>query len=478
MEQILKNDILKGSIWTIIGQITSLFLGLAANMWLARLLSSHEFGQIGIIVFFISIASVLTEGGLSGALIRKPNVTENDYSTIFVFNLFISFICFIIILIIANKIAVFYNDLSLTLLLQVSSTVLIVNAFQIVHNTRLMVEMRYHRKALYDIISSLLGAILGISAAYIGCGVWSLVIMFLTSSAIKSILLWSLEKIKIKISFYKSSFKELFSFGINTTLSSVLTVLFDNIYQLILGKTFSISQVGYYYQAKRLSDTIGNSFISISSGPVFSGLAKVQGDKNQFASSYNRINSFMLTILAFSLIIFFCYSDIIVTLVYGKEWLNSSLYLKYLSVTTYFLIQEYFNRVIYKTFNKTRTILLLDILKKGIQIISIVIGIKLKNIDLLLIGFIIANALGYIINYVVSLKIINSSINKEFINAIRIFIISLITVLVFVSLENLLGISGYHKLSLLLFIIPFYFTLVVLTDKFFIHSIKNIRDVF
>src|SRR5690554_3451566 len=101
----LKEKLIKGGLWTMGGQFGTLSLTIIANIWLARILSPTEFGQLGIIMFFIAIANTLTESGLSGALIRKRDASKEDYSTIFIFNLVISIVCFIALIILAPSIS-------------------------------------------------------------------------------------------------------------------------------------------------------------------------------------------------------------------------------------------------------------------------------------------------------------------------------------------------------------------------------------
>jgi O-antigen/teichoic acid export membrane protein len=452
----LKKLIIKGSFWTIIGQFCSLFITLLANIWLARLLSPHEFGQLGIIMFFIIIANILTEGGLSGALIRKQNATKQDYSTIFIFNLCISIICFLIILLLSGSIAKYYNDYELKLPLIISSIVLIINALQMVQNTKLMADMKYKKKSIYEIISVALSSIIGITCAYKGWGIWSLVILQLSRSFIKTILLWIYEGFYFKIAFSLTNLKEFFSFGINTTLSSIINIAFDNIYQLIIGKVFSITQVGYYYQAKRLNDVPVNLFTSISQGPVYAGLSQVQNDKDYFRNAYNNIISILLSILGLVTLILFFYSDIIVVILFGEKWANSGIYIKFLSLASFFYIQENFNRVIFKTYNQTRKILYLEILKKTFQILTIIIGVYYHNMHLLLIGFIISNAIGYIMNYLVSRNIINSIEKKELGVTFKIFFSILLNISLFYCVEKIFRITGYYTLLLIIIIIPTY----------------------
>lgn len=453
----LRQKVITGSVWTILGQFSSLFLSLISNVWLARLLSPTEFGQLGILMFFISTANILTEGGLGGAIIRKPNATKEDYSTIFIFNVIVSCICFVLLVLFSRQIVLFYDDITLQKPLITLGLVLIINSLQLVQTTHLMADLRYKTKSIYDFISTLLSSILGLILAYKGFGLWSLIVMQLSNSIFKTILLWSFEKFYFKLVFNKNSFRELFGFGINTTLTTILNITFNDIYQVVIGKIFTIGQVGFYYQAKKINDVFSSVFISLSQGPVFSALSKIQNDKKVFLNSFKTIITILISFLGFLTILLFYYSDSIISFVLGKQWIESAVYLRFLSIAAFFYIQENFNRVIFKVYNKTKTLLYIEIFKKTIQMLTVLVGIYFSDINILLFGFIFSNLLGYIINYFFSKKIIYYKDKSELKITFTIFFITISFLIVLYLMEFLFKDLHQYKLVLLILIFPCYF---------------------
>lgn len=413
MPNSVKRSIVKGSAWSVAGQFLIMSVTLLANILLARMLTPTDFGKIGIIMVFINIAYVLTEGGLSAALIRKTDASYRDYSTVFVFNFIIGLIGFILITSFSGFISDIYGDESLQLPLIISALILIINAFQFIHNTKLIAEMRYKEKSTYEFLAVIFSSIAGIIAAYYGLQVWSIVVMQLSRGIFLNILYFIFEKYKYSFLFSKESFKELYGFGMNTSISSLITITFDNIYQLILGAFFSLNQVGFYYQAKKIQDVPAALLTILNQGPVYAGLAKIQYEKDRFVNAYNQISALLLTFVGIITVCFFIFSDEIIVLLFGDKWLEAGFYLKFLAISSFFFMQENLNRVIFKIFNKTRSLLLLEVLKKVVQIFSIFVGVFYKDIQILLIGIIVSNAFGYFINYFVASKILNHSEYKE-----------------------------------------------------------------
>lgn len=458
MSKAFKRDIVTGFFWSFLGQFGYMFIGLVANIILARLLSPYEFGQIGIIMFFIIIAKVLTESGLSGALIRKNDATEDDFSTVFIFNLVISLVLMFLLILFSGAISNFYDDEELQNILIATSSVLLINAFQITQNARLVKNLKFKRKASYEFIAIFFASILGVALAFYNAGVWAIVAMQIATAFFLTVLLWIFEGSLKKIVFSKTSFKALYRFGLNTTLASLLNTAFDNIYQLILGKYFAISQTGFFYQGKKLQEVPVKIIKSTTLGVVFSSLSKLQNDSEQFYLLYKRIVTlFTISVGLICLLVYF-YAHNITLLLYGEKWLGAVFYMQVLIVSSYFYMQEMFNRVIFKVFDRTEKILFLEIIKKSIQAISICIGVILESIEVLLYGFLITSVLSFLINYYESRKVQNNFSWREIILVIKVALIAIGTALIGFLLSNRFGLKNYESFYLipvLLFIFLF-----------------------
>ena len=438
-----KKSIISGTIWSVIGQFATLLIILISNIILARILSPREFGQIGIIMFFIMLANAFSEGGLSGALIRKKNVTKIDYSTVFVFNFLVSIFCFFLLILFSDKIANYYKDNSLSNLLIVSGFVLIINAFQITQNAKLMIDMKFKKKTLYRFFSVLIATIIGLFFAYSGYGVWSLVFIQLLISLNMTLILWFFEGINLGLKFDKNSFKELYGFGVNTTIASLLNTAFDNVYQLILAKYFSLNETGFYYQAKKLQEVPTGVINMIAQSVVFSSLSKLQDDKTSFINAYNKIFLYFSIILGFITVLTYVYAEQIIIILYGDKWIQSVIYMQFLSVASFFYVQEQINRVIFKVFNETRKILYLEILKKIIQLLCIFVGLYYLDIKVLIGGFIFTNIIGYLLNSIYSSEILNSKLKHELLKVIKISLVSFLCIIITIYLSTFMSLTGY-----------------------------------
>lgn len=463
MNHDLKKGLVSGFLWSFVGQTGYLIIALITNIILARLLSPYEFGQVGIVMFFIIIAKVLTESGLSGALIRKNDATKEDYSTVFIFNLIISLFLFLVVIFSAGFVADFYKDNELRMILMVTSSILIINAFQITHNAKLVQDLKFKKKSIYSFVSILIASVVGIILALKDFGVWSIVSVQILSALLLTILLWTFEGPVGKLVFSKSSFKKLYKFGLNTTLASLINTIFENIYQLILAKYFSINQTGLFYQAKKLQEVPVEVIKSTTLGVVFSTLSKVQDNIEAFNNMYKRVIAVFTVAVGFICTLIYFYAENIVLLFYGEQWIGAVFFMQLLIIASFFYMQEMFNRIIFKVFDQTAKILFLEIIKKTIQSVTIIIGLVLLSLEILMYGFVLTAIVSYFINFYYSRKVLGYFDWQEIFLAIKIVSISVLTVILAMIFANSLNLKGYFTFWLLPLMFILYFLLVKFT---------------
>lgn len=480
MSSSLKQKFIKGIIWSFVGQGGYLLIALFANFFLARLLTPLEFGQVGIVMFFIIVSKVLTESGLSGALIRKNDATEEDFSTVFIFNLVVSIFLCLLLCLFSGYIAAYYNDDKLQFILIALSSILVINSFQFTQNVKIIKELRFRQQSIYAFVSIIISSLLGVTLGYLGYGVWAIVVMQICNAFVLTAIYWIFEGPVKCFVFNKQSFRSLYKFGMNTTISSLIDTAFDNVYNLILGKYFSIQQTGLYYQAKKLQEIPVGVIKSSTLGVVFSTLSKLQDNKEKFDLFYNKIVSVFTVFVGLICVLVYFFAEQAVLLLYGNQWINSVFFVKVLIIPSFFYMQEMLNRILFKVFDRTDKILYLEILKKTIQTLTIIIGLLYSDIELLLYGFVITSVVSYFINYYHSRKVYKSFSWVEIMVTLKVVIVSILVVAVFSIIKNSFSIEQYKTLLLLPLIVMFYLGIIhllkVITIKDFRELLKLIKN--
>ena len=441
-----KQTLFSGVLWSFIGQILFMAILFVTNIILARKLTPEQFGQVGIVMFFVLFANVLVESGLGGALVRKIDATKKDYSTVFTFNLALCILIYFLIAGAANYIAQFYENPNLEDIIYVIGLIILLNGFQIVHNAKLIKESLFKRLSAYRVFSVLISSLVGIYLAYVTeAGVWSIVWMQVLNVFLFTLCLNIFHNRFYGLNFHIESFKELYKFGVNTTVASLLTSVFDNIYNLVLGKYFSISQTGQFYQGKKLQEVPYKVLNTLLQGPIFSSLSRVQTNASEFLIFYKKIFQSLLLVSILLTSLIFIFAKEIILLTYGVKWLPAVFFIKFLVVISFFNLLEMYKRVIFKVYNKTDKILKLELLKKGIQTISILLGIYYRDLTILMTGFLITAIASYIFNTIVLDKAIKLDLKFEVTHIIKLIVINFACIVLILNIFNLYQLNLWQK---------------------------------
>ena len=151
----LKQKATSGVAWTSIQKFAGMGVSFIAGIILARLLTPEDYGCIGMLSIFMLLAGAFVDGGFASALIQKKRPTQEDYSTIFFFNLGMSLLMYVILFACAPAIARFYKMPILSSVLRVQGLVLIINALSLIHSNQLRKQFKFKKIAIVNLIASI-----------------------------------------------------------------------------------------------------------------------------------------------------------------------------------------------------------------------------------------------------------------------------------------------------------------------------------
>ena len=297
MPESLKKKTIKGVAWTSLNKVLNLGFGFVIGVILARLLSPSDYGLLAMIAVFNAIAFAFLDSGFGNALIRKPNLTEDDNTTAFFFNLVAGVVLFGIIWVIAPWVSAFYDKPILTPLLRAEGSLLIVSSFKIVQNTQLTRALNFKAKMIIRVVSNILGGASGIISAYCGLGVWALVVMHVADAIISLILLWIISPWRPRGRWNKQSFNYLWGYGSKLLASGLLDTIYGNIYPIIIGKFYSAADLGQYSRAQGYAAMPSQSLTGVIQQVTFPVLSQIQDDDQRLAGSYRRMLRFTVFIV-------------------------------------------------------------------------------------------------------------------------------------------------------------------------------------
>lgn len=338
---------------------------------MTRLLLPEEFGLIGMISVFIAIGTSLMNSGLTQSLIRTENPDQEDYSTVFFFNLAGSIVVYFILFLTAPLIASFFSQPILVDIVRVYCFSFIITAFSAVQLTRLTKAMDFKTQMTVAIPSLIGSGILGIFLAYQGFGVWSLVWMSLFQAFLNTVQLWWRTGWRPSFIFSKEKFKFHFRFGYKLTLSGLLDTIFINIYQIIIGKYFLASQVGFYTRANSLKQLPVSNISGALSKVTYPLFASIQNDNIRLKRVYKQIMQMVVFVIAPVLIIMGVLAEPLFRFLFTEKWLPAVPYFQILCLAGILYPVNSYNLNVLKVKGRSDLFLRLEVIKKILIVVII-----------------------------------------------------------------------------------------------------------
>src|SRR5690554_2419836 len=381
----LKEKTISGIFWSFLQQIGGKGLGFVITIILARLLTPEAFGLIGMLVIFIQVSEVIVQSGFSLALIQKKEADDLDFSSVFWINLVTSLILYVLIFFGAPYIASFYGQPILTVLVRGLSLVFVINAFSIVQETKLKKEMNFKTLMFVHLPSTIIGGIVAVTMAYKGYGVWSLVALQVTNRLLYTAQIWFYSKWKPLFKLRWDRIKTLFSFGWKIFLSEIIGRVYNNTFQIIIGKFYPAASLGYYQNSttfvRKPSDTVS----SVLRNVTFSAFSTIQDDHKRLKSGYKKV----MQQTFFWLCPMFIFAAVLAVplfdLVLGSKWLPAVPYYRWLCVIGFINPLSRYNLEILNVKGRSDLFLKVQLVERIVTIIAVLAVFKLSITALLIV---------------------------------------------------------------------------------------------
>lgn len=423
----LKKKAASGMIWTAIQRYSTMIIQFISGIILARLLTPHDYGCIGMLMIFMVLAEAFIDGGFGSALIQKKRPTQEDYSTIFFWNIGMAVLLYAILFLSAPAISKFYNIPLLCNVLRVQGIILFIYAFNIVQRNQLQKKMNFKVLSIVTIITSITSLIVTIVLAYLGFGVWALVAQHILVAFIPALVFWFYIKWRPQLTFSWQSFKELFSFGFYMFLTHLLNQFGLQIKGLLIGKFYSSSTMGFYTKAYGTERLASQSISQVMTQVTYPLYAEVQDDKNTLCNIIRRL-TMTLSYITFPLmfILLLCAKPIFV-LLYSERWIDSVPYFQVLCLAGLAFCLQSVNNQSIAAIGKSKTMLIWTFVKRIVGISLVIVGLLLFGMKGLLVGVVLDTWFSYFVNISLVSKHIGYKWWKQLLDIFPILLVTTIT---------------------------------------------------
>lgn len=457
MQDSLNKKAYTGIAWTSIGRFSNIAIQFISGIILARLLTPDDYGCIGMLSIFMLIASTFVNGGFGSALIQKKRPTPVDYSTIFFWNVGMSGVMYLILFACAPSIARFYKIPLLCPVLRVEGIVLFINAFMLVQSNQLNKQFKFKKLSIVSVTTSIITLIVTALLAYLGFGVWALVVQNILMALIPCVVYWVSSSWRPTFVFSGKSFKELFSFGFYMLMSNLVNEFCNNIQGLMIGKLYNSATMGYYSKAhsteKLASTTISNVVMQVSY-PVYSEL---QDDKSRLIEMLKRLTT-LLAFVSFPLMfVLILVAEPLFLVLYSDKWLSSVPYFQLLCIAGLATCMQSVNAQSIAAIGKSKVMFRWTIVKQLFGLTMIVGGLLQWGMKGMLVGMVVRSWFVYIVNASLVSKHVGYKLKNQITDLFPILLVSIISYLIAIGVMHVLPINIYVKgiLSFIIFFISY-----------------------
>lgn len=425
MEENLKGKTKKGLYWSFFNQFSGYGMNFIIGIVMARLLSPSDYGITALPAVFMLVAQQLQDGGLSGALIRKKDMTEQDLSTSFYYSLFLGIFLYLALFCAAPWIADFYNTPVLVPLMRITALGFLWGPLATPQTVILKRRLDFKTPTKISVVNRIIGAVVGIGLALMGYGLWALVISGLVSGVLYVLFNWLAVRWLPKTGWSKESFKYLWNYGNKMMASSLLDTLYNNIAPVFIGKYYSPAQLGVYNRAQGYASMPSSNITGVIAGVSFPVLSKLQDDDEALASNYRR----MLKVSAFvifplMLMLSALARPLVITMITAK-WEGCIILLQIICFSMMWYPIHAINLNLLQVKGRSDLFLRLEIIKKVLGVSILIITLPMGLVQFCC-GNILSSMLALIINTYYTGKLIHVGYFKQMKDLLPILILSLV----------------------------------------------------
>lgn len=373
--------------WNTIDKLASQVLYGVVGVVLANVLSQDDFGLVGALLVFQAFAIIFADSGFGAALLQKKAPTEEDYSTVFWFNLMVSCGIYWVLWFAAPLIAdIFQGDRRLIPLSKVMFLTFVLNALAIVQTNRLMKRMDVKMIAVSNLIAQVLGGGVGIVLALCGYGAWALVWQTVIIAGVKTLILWLTGRWLPLFCMKRESIKNIWRIGFSVFSSSMLNTFFLHIYSFVIGAFYSIRSLGVYTQADKWSKMGSASLSQILTSSFVPLLSKVQDSPSDFKRYIKKINRFTAFILFPAMLGLAAVAAPLFHTLFGNKWDGAIILFQILCVRGIFvvLVSLYGNYLLAAGYGKR--LFMIEVVKDLSILIAILVTVFSENMEFLVWG--------------------------------------------------------------------------------------------
>lgn len=434
----LKQQTKKGLYWSFFNQFANYGMQFCVGIVMARLLSPSDYGITALPGVFLAIAAVFQDSGMAGALIRKPEIEEKDYSTLFLYSIGMGILMYAALFFASPYIASYFETPVLIPLVRVTALTFLWGPITTVQYVILKRKLDFKTPTKISIATKIFSAIVGITMAYMGYGLWALVISGVLSGFLNLILIVWAVRWYPRTGWSNESFKYLWGYGNKMLASSLLETAYSNITPLFVAKYYSPADLGVYNRARNYAIMPSQNVTGVIQNVTFPVLSKMQDDDESLARNYRRmLKTTAFVVFPLMMILAGLARPLIITMITAK-WEACIILLQLLCFSLMWYPIHSINLNLLQVKGRTDLFFRLEVIKKIIGLSILVVTLPL-GLVVFCIGGIISSLVCLAVNTYYTGKLINVGYLKQMRDLFPTFFLSLVLFGVILALNQFIS---------------------------------------
>ncbi|MBR5562766.1 MAG: lipopolysaccharide biosynthesis protein [Bacteroidales bacterium] len=414
----------KAIVWSFVEKSSSFAVNFVLQIVLARLLAPDAFAVLAMLAIFASVSQVFIDGGFATVLIQKQDCTYKDYNTVFIFNVLISLIVYVLFYFLAPVIEKYYEFSDLAKVTRIYFLWLVINAISMINRLLLIKTLQFRKLAQINTLATLFSSVPTIILAYYGYGYWALVCQNLVSTSFMTIGYLISYRWIPSLRFSFSSLKGLLPFGVRMFFVDLIYAIYNNIYSLLIGKYYKPSELGYYDRGKFLGSMGPIGFSDFFMRALYPIQSRIQHDED-LELSYNRaFRCCALFIVPISVFVSI-FSVETISFLYGQKWVEAASFTAIMSLGFMLYPLHSLNITMLKVKASGSYLLRSEVCKKVIGICIALLLIRYK-LYILILGWLFSACFDFVISEIYLYKRYSFSLSTSLKDLFSIFSVSLV----------------------------------------------------
>lgn len=372
----LKSKAMGNMIWRFAERCGAQGVAFVVSLILARMLNPEVYGTVALLTVFTTILNVFVDSGLGNALIQKKDADQLDFSTVFIVNIVMCLALYLLLFITAPLVADFYGDSQLVPLLRVLGLTLVVAGIKNIQQAYVSRHLMFKKFFFSTLGGTIIAAVAGIALAYAGLGAWALVVQQVLNAAVDTCILYITVKWRPHLEFSWGRLRVLFSFGWKLLVSSLLDTVYNDVRQLILGRFYSSSDLAYYNQGERFPKVIVGNINTAIDSVLLPMMSQTQDERARIRTMTRRAVKMSTYVMAPMMMGLAFTAPQVVDLLLTDKWSECVPYLIVFCVSYMFWPIHTANLNAIKAMGRSDLFLKLEIVKKIIGFVSIVVAVS------------------------------------------------------------------------------------------------------